>query len=66
MNKSDYLQGKAAAIIEDAISQLMALGMKLDGAAYMLVVQGAIRIEDPQKLKAALEFISAETERPTT
>lgn len=64
MKKADYLQGKTAEIVEDAISQLMALGMKHDGAAYLLVIQGAIRIKDQERFKEALEFIAAER-RPT-
>ena len=48
----DYKQNKAREIVEDAISQLMALGMEPDGAAGLLVVQGIIRVESMKRRKS--------------
>jgi hypothetical protein len=57
-----YKTDKTREIVEDAISQLMALGLTPDGAASLLVVQGMIRIEDRQKRKDMAAFAAREAE----
>jgi hypothetical protein len=59
MKVGDYKQTKTREIIEDAISQLCAVGFTPDGAAACLVVQGMIRIEDLKKRKRMAEFTAA-------
>ena len=56
MKVGDYKNQKAREIIEDAISQLVAVGLTPDGAAGLLVRQGMIHIEDMQKRKEAAAF----------
>lgn len=56
MKITEYKQSKARDIIEDSISQLMALGMDKDNAAALLVVQGMIRIESQKKRQEMVEF----------
>jgi len=63
MKVGDYKNAKAREIIEDAISQLMALGLDADGAAGLLVVQGTIRIESPEKLQEAADFVTSTINR---
>lgn len=58
----DYKNAKTREIVEDAISQLCAVGLDPDGAASLLVVQGMIRIEDPQKRKDMAAFAAREAE----
>lgn len=60
MNVGEYKNNKTREIIEDAISQLVAVGFTNDGAAYALVVQGVIRIDDKQKRKDAAAFVVRE------
>lgn len=60
----DYKQAKVREIIEDAISQLCAVGLTADGATHALVIHGAIRIEDWQKRKAASQFVAEIAEDP--
>ncbi|WP_037075695.1 hypothetical protein [Rhizobium mesoamericanum] len=55
MNVGDYKQAKAREIIEDAISQLCAVGFTSDGAASLLVIQGIIRIEDREKRRSTAQ-----------
>ncbi|MBU4529722.1 MAG: hypothetical protein KUA43_08590 [Hoeflea sp.] len=62
MKVGDYKNQKAREIIEDAISQLMAVGLPSDGAASLMVIQGMIRIEDPAKRKDMAEFAAREAE----
>jgi hypothetical protein len=62
MKVGDYKQAKVRDIIEDAISQLVAVGLTADGAASLLVVQGMIRIEDRQKRKEMAAFAANEAE----
>ena len=64
-NVGDYKQAKAVEIIEDAISQLCALGMTSDGAASLLVLQGAIRVEDMAKRKSNAAFVASVAEPGT-
>lgn len=64
MNVGDYKNAKVRDIIEDTISQLVAVGLTPDGAASLLVIQGMIRIEDKQKQKEAAAF-AAETAEDT-
>lgn len=59
MKVGDYKQSKAREIIEDTISQLMALGFNEDGAASLLVVQGMIRIESQKKRQDMAEFAAS-------
>lgn len=59
MKVCDYKQAKARDIVEDAISQLMALGMTIDTAAALLVVQGMIRIESEKKKEEMAEFAAS-------
>lgn len=56
MKVGDYKNAKVREIIEDAISQLCAVGSTQDGAASLLVTQGIIRIEDRTKRKEAAAF----------
>ena len=65
MNVGEYKTAKTREIVEDAISQLVAVGLTPDGAASLLVVrdtqnnfeyQGMIRIEDKQKRKELAAF----------
>lgn len=65
MKVGDYKTQKARDIIEDAISQLCAVGLTPDGAASLLVVQGMIRIENPRRRKEMAAF-AAETAEDTT
>lgn len=60
-----YKTSKTREIVEDAISQLCAVGFDSDGAASLLVVQGMIRIEDPQKRKEMAAFVTREAEDDT-
>jgi hypothetical protein len=60
----DYKQAKVREIIEDTMSQLCAVGLTSDGAAALMVIQGMIRIEDPQKRKDMAAF-AAETAADT-
>lgn len=64
MNVGEYKNDKTREIVEDAISQLVAVGHTNDGAASLLVVQGMIRIEDRQKRKDMAEFAAREAEDP--
>lgn len=59
MKVGDYKQAKAREIIEDAISQITALGATVDTAAALLVVQGMIRIESQKKRKEMAEFVAS-------
>lgn len=61
MSVAEYKQTKTREIIEDAISQLCAVGLTPDGAAS-LVIQGMIRIEDRQKRKDMAAFTAREAE----
>ncbi|UIK14165.1 hypothetical protein LZK80_33385 (plasmid) [Rhizobium leguminosarum] len=51
MSVGQYKSAKTREIIEDAISQLCAVGFTPDGAAGLLVIEGMIRIEDRLKRK---------------
>ena len=62
MKVGDYKNQKVGQIVEDAVSQLMAVGLSSDGAASALVIQGMIRIEDPAKRKDMAEFTAREAE----
>ena len=62
MKVGDYKQAKTREIVEDAISQLCAVGFTPDGAASLLVIQGMIRIEDMQKRKEAAAFAAEAAE----
>lgn len=62
MNVGQYKTAKTREIVEDAISQLCAVGFTPDGAAALLVVQGMIRIEDRQKRKEMAAFAAREAE----
>ncbi|RDL52094.1 hypothetical protein BLJAPNOD_03245 [Ensifer sp. M14] len=62
MNVGQYKTDKTREIIEDAISQLMAVGASNDTAAALLVVQGMIRIEDRQKRKEVAAFAAQAAE----
>ncbi len=64
MKVGDYKQAKVREIIEDAISQLCAVGLTTDAAAHALVVQGAIRIENREKRKQAAAFVAEIAEDP--
>lgn len=64
MTVGRYKTDKTREIVEDAISQLCAVGLSPDGAANLLVIQGMIRIEDRQKRKDAAAF-AAETAADT-
>ncbi|TCK27994.1 hypothetical protein EV667_1990 [Ancylobacter aquaticus] len=56
-------QAEARAIIEDALSRLRAMGMTPDGAASLLVIQGAIRVESAVKRKENANFVASCVER---
>ncbi|AXA43808.1 hypothetical protein ELI13_30430 (plasmid) [Rhizobium ruizarguesonis] len=62
MSVGQYKSAKTREIIEDAISQLCAVGFTLDGAAGLLVIEGMIRIEDRQKRKDMAAFAASEAE----
>ncbi|MBY5630409.1 hypothetical protein HFO42_20180 [Rhizobium leguminosarum] len=62
MKIGDYKQHKTREIVEDAISQLCAVGFTPDGAAALLVTQGIIRIKDRQKRKDLAAFVAQEAE----
>lgn len=62
MSVGQYKTDKTREIVEDAISQLCAVGFTPDGAAALLVVQGIIRIEDRQKRKDMAAFAAQEAE----
>ncbi|PND20953.1 hypothetical protein CN934_14830 [Ensifer sp. MMN_5] len=62
MSVGQYKQAKTREIIEDAISQLCAVGFTPDGAAALLVFQGIIRIEDREKRKEAAALAAQEAE----
>lgn len=64
MKVGDYKTQKVRDIIEDTISQLVAVGLTTDGAASLMVVQGMIRIEDRQKRKEMAAFAAQEAEDP--
>lgn len=64
MNVGEYKQAKTREIVEEAISQLCAVGLTADGAAALLVVQGMIRIENRQKRKDMAAFAAREAEDP--
>ncbi|MBC2884315.1 hypothetical protein H7Q97_02730 [Ochrobactrum sp. CM-21-5] len=59
MKITDYKQNKAREIIEDAMSQLMTLGMNNDNAAGLLVIQGIIRVESMEKRKSFSETVAS-------
>ena len=65
MKVSTYKNNKAREIIEDAISQLYALGMTNDGPASLLVIQGAIRVESRAKRKELADFMTECAEEPS-
>ncbi|UYQ70664.1 hypothetical protein OF122_11320 [Pelagibacterium flavum] len=52
-------QAEVRAIIENTLSELKAAGMSPDNAAALLVVQGAIRIEEPRKRAEMAEFVAS-------
>lgn len=52
-------QAEVRAIIENTLSELKAIGMSPDSAAALLVVQGAIRIEEPKKRAEMAEFVAS-------
>ncbi|MDW9645454.1 hypothetical protein GOB48_27190 [Sinorhizobium meliloti] len=62
MTVGQYKAAKTREIVEDAISQLCAVGFTPDGAASLFVVQGMIRIEDRQKRKEMAAFAAQEAE----
>jgi len=62
MNVGEYKQAKTREIVEEAISQLCAVGLSADGAAGLLVRQGMIRIEDLRKRKEAAAFAAEHAE----
>jgi hypothetical protein len=62
MSVGQYKSAKTREIIEDAISQLCAVGFTLDGAAGLLVIEGMIRIEDRLKRKDMAAFAASEAE----
>ncbi|NLS03284.1 hypothetical protein HGP14_07855 [Rhizobium sp. P32RR-XVIII] len=62
MNIGQYKQAKTREIIEDAISQLCAVGFTPDNAAGLLVFQGMIRIESPAKRKEMAALAAREAE----
>jgi hypothetical protein len=62
MKVGDYKQAKTREIVEDAISQLCAVGFTPDDAAKLLVIQGMIRIEDEQQRKEAAAFAAQTAE----
>lgn len=64
MTVGQYKTENTREIVEDAISQLCAVGFTPDGAAALLVVQGMIRIEDRQKRKDTAAFVAQEAEDP--
>lgn len=64
MKVGEYKQAKTREIVEDAISQLCAVGLTSDGAASLLVTQGMIRIEDRQKRKDLAAFAAEAAEDP--
>jgi hypothetical protein len=49
---------KVREIIETAMRDLQAVGLDHDGAASLLVVQGAIRIEGAEQQKEMLDFVT--------
>jgi hypothetical protein len=49
---------KVREVIETAMRDLRAVGLDHDGAASLLVVQGAIRIEGAEAQKEALDFVT--------
>ncbi|RWD17014.1 MAG: hypothetical protein EOS75_03800 [Mesorhizobium sp.] len=59
MTTIDPRQIQAREIIEDAISKLSAMGMTKDGAATLLCIQGAIRVEDMAKRKSNADFVAS-------
>ena len=58
----EYKQQKTSQILEDAISQLMAVGISSDGAASALVIKGMNSIEDPEQRKQMAEYAAREAE----
>jgi len=44
------IQQRVAEIVENVISELELVGMTRDGAARLLVIQGAIRLDDDEVL----------------
>lgn len=46
-------------IVEDALAQLVELGLTPDSAACLLVVQGAIRISSASKRVEMAEFVAS-------
>ncbi|RWE25234.1 MAG: hypothetical protein EOS41_12365 [Mesorhizobium sp.] len=54
----DPRQTQAREIIEDAIRRLRAMGMTADGAASLLCIQGALRVEDMAKRKSNVKTVA--------
>ncbi len=44
------IQQRVAEIVENTLNELQVLGMTRDGAARLLVIQGAIRLDDDEAL----------------
>lgn len=60
MDRTHKDQGaKVAAIVDDAIADLLLLGMdSKDSAAFMMAAQAAARIGDNEKMKELEKFVS--------
>jgi hypothetical protein len=58
MSKTDK-NAEVRSIIENTLRQLVDLGMTPEGAAALLVVQGAIRIASPEKRAEMAEFVAS-------
>lgn len=50
----------ARAIIQRALTDLVAVGLTPEGAAALLAVQGIIRVDDPEQL-ASIALLARET-----
>ncbi|RUV97362.1 hypothetical protein EOA75_03935 [Mesorhizobium sp. M1A.F.Ca.IN.022.07.1.1] len=58
MTTTDPRQIQAREIIEEAMAKLRAMGMTADGAASLLCIQGAVRVEDKAKRKSNVQAVA--------
>lgn len=64
MTTIDPRQTQAREIIEEAMAKLRAMGMTADGAASLLCIQGALRVEDRVKRRSNVKAVAQFAEDP--
>jgi hypothetical protein len=64
MDKANYetVNSIVRGIVERAVSSLMVVGMAHDNACALLMIQGAVRIDDAAKVKETIKSIEMDLE----